>query len=195
MGCTTPLASCSESCFCRAHFRVKLEKLKRNSRNLASSMWKRNHKGTNKQWLYYNNWHWPTKIITLQGKSCERTSFIVSPYIFRYVFIWHFKTVESRVPTLWWTELLSSSIVLWRSAVLILSLNIDQTSIFIDLGGKLEKLKPNRRFVCAMYIALCTRTIIWMLCNFRLEFGTCVECEPSSNVPTFQTSMHEARTV
>ena len=24
-----------------------------------------------------------------------------------------------------------------------------------------------------------------MLCNFRLEFGTCVDCEPTSNVPTF----------
>ena len=63
------------------------------------------------------------------------------------------------------------------------------------LGGKLEKLKTNRRVACAMYIALCTRTRISMLCDFRVELGTFVECEPTSIVLTFQTSIHEARAV
>jgi len=136
-------------------------------------------------------------MITLQSKSwCQRMSFVTSPYIFRCVFIYlTFQDRKSRLPTLWWTELPSSCIVLWRSAVLILSLNISQTPICIGLGGKLEKLKTNRRVVGAMYDALCTRTRIWMLCNFRQELGTCVECEPISIVPTFQTPMHEARTV
>ena len=63
------------------------------------------------------------------------------------------------------------------------------------LGGKLEILKTNRRVACAMYIALCTRTRISMLCDFRVELGTFVECEPTSIVPTFQTSIHEGRAV
>ena len=33
------------------------------------------------------------------------------------------------------------------------------------------------------------------MCNFRQELGTCVECEPTSNVPTFETSLQEARVV
>ena len=76
-----------------------------------------------------------------------------------------------------------------------LSLNIGQTSILIDLRGKLEKLKTNRRVLCVMDTALCTRTKISMLCDFRVELGTYVECEPTSIVPTFQTSIHEARAV
>ena len=83
--------------------------------------------------------------------------------------------------------------VLLRSAVLILSFDTGQNSIFISLDRKLDNLKTNRIVVYAMYIALCTRTKIWMRCNFWLQFGTCVECEPTSNVPTFQTSIHEAR--
>ena len=34
-----------------------------------------------------------------------------------------------------------------------------------------------------------------MLCNFRVEFGTDVECEPTSIVPTFQTSTRGADSV
>ena len=62
------------------------------------------------------------------------------------------------MPTLW-TELLSSVKVLRSSAVqvLILSLDTGQTSILTGLGGKLEKLKTNRRVVCIMYIELYMR--------------------------------------
>ena len=35
--------------FCRSHFGIKSEDLKRNSRHLAISIWKRNHKATNRQ--------------------------------------------------------------------------------------------------------------------------------------------------
>ena len=34
-----------------------------------------------------------------------------------------------------------------------------------------------------------------MLCNFRVEFGTDVECEPTSIVPIFQTSTRGAGSV
>ena len=34
-----------------------------------------------------------------------------------------------------------------------------------------------------------------MLYNFRVEFGTYVECEPTSIVPTFQTSTRGAGSV
>ena len=33
------------------------------------------------------------------------------------------------------------------------------------------------------------------LCHFRVEFGTCVECEPTSIVPIFQTSTRGAGSV
>ena len=39
--------------FCLVHFGIKYEDLKPNSRHLASSIRKRNHKGTNKQWVYH----------------------------------------------------------------------------------------------------------------------------------------------
>ena len=41
--------------FCRSHFGIKSEDLKRNSRHLASSIWKRNHKATNRQWSHHIN--------------------------------------------------------------------------------------------------------------------------------------------
>ena len=39
----------------RSHFGIKSENLKRNWRHLASSIWKRNHKATNKQWSHHIN--------------------------------------------------------------------------------------------------------------------------------------------
>ena len=39
--------------FCRSHVGIKSEDLKRNSRHLASSIWKRNHKATNRQWSHH----------------------------------------------------------------------------------------------------------------------------------------------
>ena len=38
---------------CRSHFGIKSEDLKRISRHLASSIWKRNHKATNRQWSHH----------------------------------------------------------------------------------------------------------------------------------------------
>ena len=39
--------------FCCSHFGIKSEYLKRNSRHLASSIWKRNHKAINRQWSHH----------------------------------------------------------------------------------------------------------------------------------------------
>ena len=67
---------------CRLHFGLKW---KPKSRHVASSIGKRNHKATNRQWSHHiiidvelaTHIVHPTKCITLQSKYvCERTSFI-----------------------------------------------------------------------------------------------------------------------
>ena len=82
--CTTTLASHSQR-LCRSHFVLKYEDLKPKGRHFASSIWKRNHKATNRQWSHHiiidveltTHIVHPQKSITLQSKSvCEWTSVI-----------------------------------------------------------------------------------------------------------------------
>ena len=64
-----------------------------------------------------------------------------------------------------------------------------QTSIFIGLRGKPETLTTNQRVVCAMYSEQRMTTKACIMCNFRQEFGTCAECQPTSIVPAFEMSL------
>ena len=61
--------------FCRSHFEIKSENAAPNSRHLASSIWKRNHKTTNRQWSHHIiigiNLH---KLYTLQKVSYYRVN-------------------------------------------------------------------------------------------------------------------------